>query len=337
MKNNIYDKLLQISNDTSIDTDTSTHNPIKTLLESLYGKVNIHYSTGFENIDSMISGGLSPQTLTIIGGATGMGKTTLALQMAYNISMKYKKDVLFLAFEMSEFQLYLKLLSMLTKEISEQCINAGGAPLTVDQIQKTDNWPLLDEDTQYLMLKAAGELQNNRNLYIKSHVDTVTPEDVKKMIEDHIATTGNEPIVFIDYLHNIGSKKQTATPKQVIDDAIDMLKILAHKYEIPIVAMSSLNRTSYADPDLASVKGSGEIEYTASTVFLLSDADAENKNHPAEISKRQSNRSCRNMSSMRTVRITAAKNRMGQRNATSLLRFNEEYNQFQEISTNIGR
>ena len=118
---------------------------------------------------------------------------------------------------------------------------------------------------------------------------------------------------------------------------IDMLKILAHKYEIPIIAMSSLNRTSYADPDLASVKGSGEIEYTASTVFLLSDADAENKNQPTEINKRSSNRSCRNMSSTRTVRITAAKNRMGQRNATSLLRFNEEYNQFQEVSANIAR
>lgn len=337
MQNNIYDKLLQISNNTSVDTNTSTCNPIKTLLDSLAGECGKCYSTGFENIDSMIKGGLKPQTLTILAAQTGMGKTTLSLQMAYHISKTYKKDVLYLAFEMSAFQLYLKLLSMLTKDIHDRCVNAGGKPWCVDQILEKDGWPLVDRDTQGLLIRAAEELQNNTNLYIKSHVDYVTPEDVRKMVEDHITATGNEPIVFIDYLHNISSKKTSATAKQVIDDAIEMLKILSHKYEIPIVAMSSLNRMSYSDPDLASVKGSGDIEYTASTVFLLSDVDAEKKTPPKDLSARTSSRSCRDMSRTRTLRITAAKNRMGSPNISTVLRFNEEYNHFQEIQTGGNR
>ena len=116
-----------------------------------------------------------------------------------------------------------------------------------------------------------------------------------------------------------------------IDDAIEVLKILSHKYDIPIVAMSSLNRMSYSDPDLASMKGSGEIEYTASTVFLLSDVDAEKKKPPQDLNARTSNRSCRDMSRTRMLRITAAKNRMGARNVSTVLRFNEEYNYFQEV------
>ena len=99
MQNNICDKLLQISNNTSVDTNTSTCNPIKTLLDSLDGECGKCYSTGFENIDAMIKGGFKPQTLTILAAQTGMGKTTLSLQMAYYISKTYKKDVLYLAFE----------------------------------------------------------------------------------------------------------------------------------------------------------------------------------------------------------------------------------------------
>ncbi len=329
--NHIYNKLLQLSN-TCIDTNTSTCNPIKTILDTLNSDNNIRYCTGFESIDTILKGGLAPETLTILGGATGIGKSTIALQMAYYISNKYKKDVLFLALEMSESQLYLKLLSMLSKEITDSCINCGASPLTVDQIKDTDNWGWLAPDTGDLLVRAATELQNNTNLYIKSCVEQTTTADIRQIIENHISTTGNAPIVFVDYLHNVKSTKQTATEKQVIDECVDTLKKLCHKHKTAIVALSSLNRASYEAPDLTSLCGSGQLEYTADFVLLLSNHDTGRKESATDISKRTSIRSCRDTSRTRTVQLTAVKNRFGPRDVSTLLRFNEEYNQFQEIS-----
>ncbi len=236
--NNIYNQLQQLCNNTQDSTNT-TPNPLKVVLDTLQSERNIRYSTGFENIDSILKGGLAPETLTILGGTTGMGKTTLALQIAYNISLRYKQDVLFIALEMSEYQMYLKLLSMISKDIVEHCVNAGSTGLTLEQIENIENWGSLTPDTSDLLIRAAAEMQRNTNLYIKSNVERRTPADMNRLIEEHISKTGNAPIIFIDYLHKIKSSKQTATEKQVIDEAVDMLNGLSYKYKIPVYAMSS--------------------------------------------------------------------------------------------------
>lgn len=77
------------------------------------------------------------------------------------------------------------------------------------------------------MIRAAAEMQRNTNLYIKSSVERTTPENIKELVEEHITKTGKPPVLFIDYLHNIKSTKQTASDKQVIDEAVDVLKELS--------------------------------------------------------------------------------------------------------------
>ena len=328
--NNIYNQLKQLCNNTQDGSDT-TNNPLQMVLDTLCSKQNIRYSTGYKNIDSLLKGGLAPERLYILGGATGMGKSTLALQIAYNISIRYKQDVLFIALEMSEYQVYLKLLSMISKSIAERCINSGSTGLTLEQIENIEDWGSLDPDTGDLLIRAAAEMQSNTNLYIKSSIERTTPEDVKRMIEKHMSERGNAPILFIDYLHNIKSAKQTATDKQVIDEAVDMLKALSLRHKIPVFAMSSLNRNAYGAPDLAAVKGSGEIEYTASTVLLMTNPEVEKKNGPTDINKKPSSRSARSSASVRTVQLTAVKNRYGPRDVSALLKFSEEYSYFSDI------
>ena len=325
--NNIYNQLEQLCNNTQ---DNATHNPLKMILDTLRSERNIRYSTGFENIDAMLKGGLAPETLTILGGTTGAGKTTLALQIAYNISKRYKQDVLFIALEMSEYQMYLKLLSMISKNISEHCANAGSAGLTLEQIEGIESWESLDSNTSDLLIRAAAEMQYNANLYIKSSVERTTPEDINKLVEEHISKTGKAPVLFIDYLHNIKSKKSVATDKQVIDEAVSVLTALSYKYKIPVFAMSSVNRNAYVAPDLAAVKGSGEIEYSASTVLLLTNPETEKKNGPTD-SKRQSSRSARHAARVRTVQLTAVKNRYGPKDVSTLLKFSEEYSYFSDV------
>ena len=77
------------------------------LLNKLTDPNNIYYSTGFDKLDAILGGGLEPASLCVLGGLAGVGKTTLALQMAYYISKTQQKDVLFLALEMTEFQMQI--------------------------------------------------------------------------------------------------------------------------------------------------------------------------------------------------------------------------------------
>ena len=328
--NNLFNQLQQLCNHTQSNTGTP-HSPLQVVLNTLRSERNIRYSTGFENIDAILKGGLAPETLTILGGTTGMGKTTLALQVAYNIAQQHKKDVLFIALEMSEYQLYLKMLSMLSKYEFEHCLNVCSCGLTVDQIENIDAWWTLDQESSDLLIRAASAMVSNTNLYIRSSLEHTTPADIENIVEEHISKTGNTPVLFVDYLHNIKSTKQNTTDKQVIDEAVDMLKAISYKHKTPVVAISSLNRSAYGAPDLAAVKGSGEIEYTASTVLLMTNPETERKDGPTDIHKKQSARSARDTSSTRTVQLTAVKNRYGPKDVSTLLKFNEEYSYFSDI------
>ena len=120
--------------DTTSYKNGSLGNSLSSFINNLNSKNNIYYSTGINSIDELLGGGLSPQTITILGGVCGVGKTTLTLQIAWFISQHYQKDVLFLATEMSEFQLQVKLLSNLSAQIVQE-LNVEAKPLTYDDIR----------------------------------------------------------------------------------------------------------------------------------------------------------------------------------------------------------
>ena len=80
------------------------------------------------------------------------------------------------------------------------------------------------------------------------------------------------------------------TEKQTADAAVAMLKQLARRYDMPVMAASSLNREAYrpgsAEPGLSAFKESGSVEYSADVLLVLkyrSDADRDNKNGPRRL------------------------------------------------------
>lgn len=80
------------------------------------------------------------------------------------------------------------------------------------------------------------------------------------------------------------------TEKQTADAAVAMLKQLARRYDMPVMAASSLNREAYrpgsAEPGLSAFKESGSVEYSADLLLVLkyrTDADRENKTAPRHL------------------------------------------------------
>ena len=309
---------------------TSVSHCIPMLLNKLTDPHNIYYPTGFDKLDAIMGGGLEPASLTVIGGLAGVGKTTLALQVAYFISKTQQKDVLFLALEMTEFQMQVKLISMLTAMLAKQNTGSTTPQLTVSQIRNSGKWGSLSQGGANLYVEAVREMQSNPHLYICCPKGKATPESIKACIKHHKDMTGETPILFVDYLQYIKPDKATATDKQAVDCAVEVLKEISIAYDTPVVALSSLSRSAYNTPSIGAAKGSGEIEYTASTVLLLTPpADSQEEKAKNIDSKKPANPS-RFIPSVKKLQLTAVKNRSANANCYMPLNFWEEFNFFSE-------
>lgn len=310
--------------------NTSVSRCIPMLLNKLTEPHNIYYPTGFDRLDKIMGGGLEPGSLCVIGGLAGVGKTTLALQMAYYISSTQGKDVLFLPLEMTEFQMQIKLISMLTATIAKQRIGNTTPPLSVNQIRNSNRWSELSQDAAELYVAAAKEMQSNTHLYFRCPKERATPNTIRECVRRHKDLTGEAPVLFVDYLQYIKPDKATATDKQAVDCAVEVLKEISIEYDTSVVALSSLSRSAYNTPSIGAAKGSGEIEYTASTVLLLTPpADSTEEKAKSIDSKKPANPN-RFIPSIKKLQLTAVKNRSANTNCYMPLNFWEEFNFFSE-------
>lgn len=349
MNNNIYDYIqsnlntlaqeskgipaeliMQNKAETGEYLNTSVSHCIPMLLNKLTDPNNIYYPTGFDKLDRIMGGGLEPGSLTVVGGLAGVGKTTLALQMAYHISSTQRKDVLFLPLEMTEFQMQVKLISMLTAAIAKRRVGNTTPPLSTNQIRNSSRWGELSQDAAELYISAVKELQSNPYLYFCCPKERATPDTIRECVKRHKDMTGEAPVLFVDYLQYIKPVKATATDKQAIDCAVEVLKEIALEYDTPVVALSSLSRSAYNTPNIGSAKGSGEIEYTASTVLLLTPPADSQEEKAKSIDSKKVSAPGRFIPSIKKLQLTAVKNRSANANYYMLLNFWEEFNFFTE-------
>ena len=231
------------------------------------GAYSKQISTGFPSLDLLFGGGLQPQ-LYILGARSALGKTTLLLQIADNLS-KSGQDVLFFPLEMSPEDLALKSLSRLTYELdtTQRKLYAKTALGIRD-----GRW--IGQPDEALVKQAAAVHQTQAgHLFFPAH-GAVTVDLIEAFIKKQ-ATVHSRPVVIIDYLQLIAAPegKKFPTDKAVVDANLLALKHLIIQYRVPIICISSLNRTSYSDAvDMASFKESGGIEYTADILIGLNYA-----------------------------------------------------------------
>ncbi|MDU7337932.1 MAG: DnaB-like helicase C-terminal domain-containing protein [Clostridium sp.] len=204
-------------------------------------------STGIHQIDTML-GGLQGGNLYIIGARPGMGKSSLALQLACNAA-KDDNRVLFVSLEMTNKQLVTRLLSSQTgikhtalRDCSISEMELGVINLAVDKLK---DLPL------YLVDQTA-----------------LTINDIT------IAVEYNKPdILFIDYLGLIQPARNEDRRIEV-DKISYALKSIAKYFNIPVVCLSQLRRGTIGSddskcPSLSDLRDSGAIEQAADAVILI--------------------------------------------------------------------
>lgn len=226
-------------------------------------------STGIAGLDKALDGGLHTG-LTVLGAVSSMGKTSLMLQMADTLAAA-GRNVLFITIEMSRMELIAKSAVRGTRERARSLLDGK-----------------LPEEKVRGLISAYRQKTGGR-VELWEPDAPLTPAFLDEKVSAFCAQH-ESPVLFLDYLQLVAPARTGMTEKQTADAAVAMLKQLARRYDMPVMAASSLNREAYrpgsAEPGLSAFKESGSVEYSADLLLVLkyrTDADRENKTAPRHL------------------------------------------------------
>lgn len=209
-------------------------------------------NTGFKSIDNLL-GGFSPGQLVIIAARPGVGKSSLALNMAENISRNLG-TCLFFSLEMSIFQLIQRLLSSVC---------------SID-LSKIIRNKLKDSDFSRLYRSSVAIYKYPIYFFDQA---LISPSSVKSYIRSFARKNQMPKVVFIDYLQLMKLETKTESKYIEVGEITRALKILARELNITIVLLSQLNRKSESRedkrPSISDLRDSGSIEQDADSILLI--------------------------------------------------------------------
>lgn len=213
----------------------------KTILNTKYTS----FLCGFSELDRLTQG-LSKGDLIIIAGRPSAGKTSFAINIAYNNIQKYSTNLCIFSLEMSKEQIFNKLIAI-----------SSAIPIRKiahNQITKND-WYKLKTTFQKL-------LRCNINIYDTTNVSI---ESITSVCQNQSKNKISIEILIIDYLQLIQVEQITSTTRaQELSYITRKLKILAQQLNIPVIVLSQLNRNienrMNKQPLLSDLKESGCID-----------------------------------------------------------------------------
>lgn len=251
-----------------------THNPyehIKDVVLRTFEEINAASKrgdeitglpTGFDKVDKQTAG-MHPGDLIIIAGRPGMGKTAFALNVAVNASVQRKTGVAVFSLEMPKEQLTRRMLC------SEARVD--GTRLRTGKLQR-DDWPKL--------ARAAGILSE-----LPLWIDDTPAISILELRAKarRLRSENGLGLVVIDYLQLMRGGGRTDSREQEISEISRSLKALAKELELPVIALSQLNRgvesrgVKDKRPQLSDLRESGAIEQDADTIWFIYRDEVYNK------------------------------------------------------------
>ncbi|MEU5323580.1 replicative DNA helicase [Streptomyces sp. NPDC021056] len=219
--------------------------------------------TGFTDLDSLTNG-LHPGQMIVIAARPAMGKSTLALDFARAASIKNNLPSVIFSLEMGRNEIAMRLLSAEAR-VALHHMRSG---------------TMTDEDWTRLARRMPEV--SAAPLYIDDSPNLSMMEIRAKC--RRLKQRNDIKLVIIDYLQLMQSGKRSESRQQEVSDMSRNLKLLAKELEVPVIALSQLNRgpeqRTDKKPQVSDLRESGSIEQDADMVILLHREDAYEKESP---------------------------------------------------------
>ena len=209
--------------------------------------------TGYKDLDMMTSG-LQPGDLIIVAGRPSMGKTSLALNMCEYVSVDTGLPTAVFSMEMASTQLVSRLIGSVGK-LNQHKMRTGQ----------------LDDNDWEKLSYALGQL-NEAPIFIDEG-SALNPYEVRARARRLHKQCGRLGLIVIDYLQLMGSGGSTENRATEISEISRSLKALAKELNVPVIALSQLNRSVEQRPDkrpvMSDLRESGAIEQDADVIMFI--------------------------------------------------------------------
>ena len=209
--------------------------------------------SGIDDLDKLTTG-FQPGELVILAGRPSMGKTSLALNIVEHVALKQRKNVAFFSLEMINAQLGIRLLSSVAK------VNAQRV-----KVAKLN-------ESEWGDVANAAETLRETGIYLDEESNLGVNELRAKSRRLHRECVGGLHLIVVDYigLMQLGGSNNRAVEVAEISRA---LKLLAKELQLPVVALSQLNRGLESRPNkrpiMSDLRDSGGIEQDADTILFI--------------------------------------------------------------------
>ena len=219
--------------------------------------------TGFSGLDALTNG-LHGGQMIVVAARPAMGKSTLALDFARAASIKANQPTIFFSLEMGRSEIAMRLMS-------------AEAAVPLQNMRKGT----LDSRDWTTIASVRGKI-NDAPLYIDDSPN-MTLVEIRAKCRRLKQRVGLKMVV-IDYLQLMTSGKRVESRQQEVSEFSRALKLLAKELQVPVIALSQLNRgpEQRADkkPAISDLRESGSIEQDADMVILLHREAAYEKDSP---------------------------------------------------------
>ncbi|UPG93275.1 replicative DNA helicase [Luteibacter aegosomatissinici] len=220
-------------------------------------------STGFTDLDELTAG-LQPSDLIIVAARPSMGKTAFALNLAEAAAMRSKKAVAVFSMEMSASQLAFRLISSLGRIHAQHLRNGDLAE---------EDWP---------RVTSAITMLSDAKIFIDD-TPAMSPVEMRSRSR-RLQREHGLGLIVIDYLQLMQIPGHSENRATEISEISRGLKALAKELNVPVIALSQLNRSleQRADkrPMMSDLRESGAIEQDADVIMFIYRDDYYNKESP---------------------------------------------------------
>ena len=222
-------------------------------IEQLFHDGVTGVNTGYDDLNKKTAG-LQPSDLIIVAARPSMGKTTFAMNLVENAAMLQDKPVLIFSLEMPSEQIMMRSLASLSR-VDQTKIRTG---------QLDEDWARISG--------TMGILLEKRNIYIDDS-SGLTPTEVRSRARRIAREHGGIGLIMIDYLQLMRVPALSDNRTLEIAEISRSLKALAKELNVPVVALSQLNRSleQRADkrPVNSDLRESGSIEQDADLIMFI--------------------------------------------------------------------
>lgn len=208
--------------------------------------------SGFQEFDRLTAG-LQPSDLIIVAGRPAMGKTTFAMNLAESAAIRHGKSVAVFSMEMASMQLVMRMFSSIG-QIDQNRIRTG----SMDDM----DWP---------KLTSAMSLLHKSKIFIDD-TPALSPAELRARAR-RLKREHDVDMIVVDYLQLMSvpdSKENRATE---IAEISRSLKTIAKELNVPVIALSQLNRALEQRPNkrpvMADLRESGAIEQDADLIVFI--------------------------------------------------------------------